>query len=367
MKMARLALLLVMAIPFAATHAAALPNRIIAYVYRDADIHRIGAEKLTHINYAFAHVSPEGVIVFDEPEAAARIAQLHALKARNPRLKILASVGGWGADHFSDAAVSPEAREIFAASAIAELKRYALDGIDLDWEYPGQPGPGIKFRPEDKQNFTLMLATLRRHLDALSDERGRKGEDRYTLTIASSAGEYFRHTEMDKLHVHLDWINIMTYDMAGAWTPTTGHHAGLHWNAKAGERGPNAAAFVQEHLDAGIPPSKLVLGVPFYGRGWTGTTATDHGFHQPYEKAVEYPWKEISKLTGFERHWDDVARAPFLWQASTGTFISYDDPQSLREKARFVRDRGLGGFMYWEHSHDPDEELLDVLVDALKR
>lgn len=324
--------------------------RIIAYVYKDAEISRISAEKLTHINYAFALVSESGEVVLPDPDAPARIAQMQALKARNPRLKILLSVGGWGADHFSDAALTDASRVKLAASAAAMLKRYALDGIDLDWEYPGQPGPGIKYRAEDKQNFTLLLQEMRRQLG-----------DRALLTIASSAGEYFQHTEMEKLHVHLDWINIMTYDFAGSWTPITGHHAALH-----SESGPSGESFVRQHLAAGIPPSKIVLGVPFYGRGWTGVNPENHGFAQKWTDAVELPWSVLSTQTGFERHWDRIAKAPFLWNPESRTFVSYDDRESLRIKAQFVREHGLGGIMYWEHSHDPKEELLDALIRSLR-
>lgn len=322
--------------------------RIIAYVYKDADVPRISAQKLTHINYAFALVSEQGEVVLADPEAPARLAQVRALKTKNPRLKVLLSVGGWGADHFSDAALTEESRKKFAASAVALIKQHGLDGIDMDWEYPGQPGPGIEYRAEDKQNFTLLLAELRRQL-------GRSG----LLTIASSAGPYFQHTEMDRLHVHLDWINIMTYDFAGSWTPVTGHHAALRGS-------PSVESFVRQHLAAGIPPSKLVIGVPFYGRGWTGVNPDNHGLGQPYEQAIELPWSAISTETGFERHWDPIAQAPFLWNPQTRTLVSLDDPQSLRLKAQFIREHNLGGIMYWEHSHDPGEELLDVLVESLR-
>lgn len=322
--------------------------RIIAYAFNDTDIPRMGAEKLTHINYAFGLVSTDGVIVLDE-KAPPRLAQLGALKAKNPELKILLSVGGWGADHFSDAALTDASREKFATSALDVLREHQLDGIDLDWEYPGQPGPGIKYRAEDKQNFTLMLKALREKLG-----------DAYLITIASSAGDYFEHTEMDRLHVYLDWINIMTYDFAGEWTPTTGHHAALHGD------GLSAASFVRQHLDAGIPSSKIVMGVPFYGRGWTGVNPMNNGFNQPYAKAIEVSWSGMAAQSG-ERLWDDKARAPYVWDAQTTTFISYDDPRSLRVKAEFIREHKLGGVMYWEHSQDPDEELLTVLANALAR
>jgi hypothetical protein len=194
--------------------------KIIGYVRGRAEINAISAEKLTHINYAFAKVNPLGVIDFEDRDAPAHLAQLQALKARNPQLKLIVSVGGWGADFFSDAALTDASRCRFAMSAVDLIKRYALDGIDLDWEYPGQPGPGIGFRAEDKENFTLLLKTVREELDRLGEARRRK----YTLSIASAGGKYFEHTEMNRLHVYLDWINVMSYDLSGGWSPGAGHH-----------------------------------------------------------------------------------------------------------------------------------------------
>lgn len=343
--------------------------RIIGYVRGVADIQAVGAKKLTHINYAFAQVSPEGAMVFNNADAPSHLARLQALKAKNPDLKILVSVGGWGADHFSDAALTEESRAKFARSAVEMLERYSLDGIDLDWEYPGDPGPGIKFRAEDKQNFTLLLKAFREHLDALSDQRGRKGFDRFTLTIASSANRYFERTEMDRLHRYLDWINVMTYDFAGSWSKTTGHHTPLRRSDAAP---PDAAAtdtFIMQHLRAGIPPRKIVVGVAFYGRSWRGVVGENNGLYQPFEAYdLDLPYSRIAAeyLPSFQRHWDYGAKAPFLWDPASRRFVTYDDPRSLREKTKFIRYHRLGGAMYWEHSHDPAEVLLDALVAGLR-
>jgi chitinase len=340
--------------------------RIIAYVHRRADMYSIGAKKLTHINYAFGTVSESGEIIL-RSDAPAHFSQLQALKAKNPRLKVILSVGGWGADNFSEAAFNRATREKFAASAIALIKRYALDGIDLDWEYPGQPGPGIKFREEDKENFTLLLKTLRQQLDALSDERKRVGGDRYTLTIATAGGPYFQHTEMDRLHVYVDWINIMGYDMAGEWSKTTAHHAALF----APPAGHSSESFVKEHLAVGIPSRKLVLGVPFYGRAWCGVDPKEGGLHQSVEAYLgSYPYSILQRQyinqQGFTRQWDRAAHAPYLWNPASGIFITYEDPASLREKARYVKRHRLGGIMYWEQSADPDEILLNTLFYNLR-
>lgn len=330
--------------------------RVIAYVRGKADIPRIGAEKLTHINYAFAKVSPEGLVVLEDPASGAHLAALRALKSRNPRLEILLSVGGWGADNFSDAALTDESRERFASSAVQLVDAHSLDGIDLDWEYPGQAGPGIKFRPEDKENFTLLLATMRRHL----------GSRR--LTIASTGGRYFEHTEMEKAHRYLDWVNVMTYDFAGSWSQTTGHHTPLH---RSGSAPVASADFIEQHIRAGIPRHKIVLGAAFYGRSWKGVRRENNGLHQPFESYdKDVPYSEIasSYLTSssFRRLWDAEARAPYLWDESEGRFVTYDDPESIREKTRYIKAQRLGGIMYWEHSHDPQEVLLTAIVEGLK-
>jgi chitinase len=344
--------------------------RIVGYVTGRTDIGRIGAAKLTHVNYAFGHVSEKGEIVLKNPHAPEHLAQLQALKSTNPKLKVLLSVGGWGADGFSDAALTDESRARFADSGVELLKRYALDGIDLDWEYPGQPGPGIKFRAEDKHNFTLMLKALRGRLDQLSDARGRRGDDRYLLTIASADREYFDHTEMDVLHVYLDHINVMCYDFFNSLTSVTGHHTGLYRSAGADERSRWTEASIKQHLAAGIPPRKLVVGVAFYGRSFIAGNA-ERPLNTPYEKYVDAPsfhdlqQKYINK-DGYERRWDDQAKAPYLWNPQTRALVTYDDEQSLGEKVKFIKAHHLGGAMYWEHAHDPDEVLLDVLYDGLR-
>ena len=337
--------------------------RIVAYVRDGTGLGRIHPEKLTHINFAFAKIDAQGAVALPNAGVAPQLAQLRGLKDRNPRLKILLSVGGWTADGFSDAAVSAESRQRFAASAVALLRENALDGIDIDWEYPGQDVAGIRARPEDKQNFTLLLQALRTQLDA-----ARPG---YLLTIASADHEYFDHTEMDRLHVYLDWINVMTYDFFNSMTPTTGHHAGLYPSRYAASTDRDADAAIRQHLAAGIPPDKLVMGAAFYGRAFGEVDPQHDGLNQPFAKFVgAFPYAELATTrigrNGFVRKWDSAARAPFLWNAATRTFISYEDPESLRAKARYVKKHGLGGLMFWELSQDRDDELLDAIVHGLR-
>ena len=346
--------------------------RVIAYVAGWSMPPVIHPEKLTHINFAFAHVDGGGRVDFDNPDSAPALKSLLALKKQNPELKVIISVGGWEADGFSDAALTEASRNTFAQSVVELLRIHDVDGIDLDWEYPGQGVAGIKHRPEDKQNFTLLLKTVREHLEAASDAEKRSGSDRYTLSIASADREYFEHTEMSRLHVFLDWLNIMSYDFFNSLTSTTGHHAGLYASEFAAPTDRNADASVRQHIAAGIPPHKLVLGVAFYGRGFAGVKPANNGLNQSYARYDgDHSYAElVDKLIGkegFVRYWDERAKAPYLWNEAAKTFITYDDPESIRAKADYVRAKGLGGMMFWELSQDRNDELLDVIVTSLRR
>lgn len=349
-------------------------HRLIGYVMgsRGIDVEPTDAQKLTHINYAFANVRDHEVVL-EHPEDPQRLNALTALKEHNPDLEILLSVGGWAwSDNFSDAALTAASRQQFARSAAVLVNEHDLDGIDLDWEYPGQRGQDNVFRPEDKQNFTLLLEAVRARLDSLSNAQNRTGDDRYLLTIAAGVDStYLAHTEMDQVQRHLDFVNLMTYDFHGSWTTRTGHHANLHPSAASNASATAATRGVQRFIDAGVPPEKLVIGAAFYGRWWSGVTPEQHGLYQPYDTARgTLPYDSLSTAhidqNGFTRHWDDAAQAPYLWNSEMATFISYEDPASLRAKAEYVRTNDLGGIMYWEHSHDPSSTLLNTLYENLR-
>ncbi|HUR10875.1 MAG TPA: glycosyl hydrolase family 18 protein, partial [Flavitalea sp.] len=157
---------------------------VIAYVggYRGlVKTEMIEAEKITHINYAFVNIRNGRAYLQNEGTDTVNFLNLIQLKKKNKNLKVLISLGGWSwSEHFSDAALSDSTRRLFAASAAGIVQRWNLDGIDIDWEYPGLKGEDNVFRAEDRENFTLLLRAIRESLDAL---RGRK--NKYQLTIAS--------------------------------------------------------------------------------------------------------------------------------------------------------------------------------------
>jgi chitinase len=340
--------------------------KIVAYVQGGSIPAVIHAEKLTHINYAFGRIDANRALL-DRPRVADDLARLRALETQNPQLAVMVSIGGWTADGFSDAALTDSSRHTFARSVVALLEQYNLDGVDLDWEYPGQGVAGIKYREADKQNFTLLLKALREELDAGGAARVRAGKRHYLLTIAAADREYFDHVEMDKLHVYLDWINEMAYDFFNSLTPTTGHHAALHRSDFASPTDRTGDAAVRQYLAAGVPASKIVLGVPFYGRGFAGVTPQNHGLYQRYQRSNDFDSyaqlvESFIDKQGFVRYWDAAARAPYLWNSASRSFITYEDPQSLAIKRCYVRHMHLGGIMFWELNLDRNDELLDVIA-----
>lgn len=348
---------------------------IIGYVFvedRLLDPAEIAGDKLTHVNYAFANIS-DGKVVEGFARDAENFKALAAVRARHPHLMILVSVGGWTwSKGFSDMALTPEGRRRFVESAVLFVRRHDLDGFDVDWEYPGLPGDDNPHRPEDKDNFTALMSELRAALDKEGAARKRK----LLLTLAAGASsDFLAHTQMDKVAAVSDFVNLMTYDfrVAGATENVAGHHANLY-PSPADPRLRSADTAVREFLAAGVPARKLVLGVPFYGRAWVVTNTENEGLYQPGHAPAERLATDYGDLStqlvdkaGFVRRWDKAAQAPYLWNAEKRVFVTYDDPESLRLKSRYIVDKGLAGAMFWEYSSDPTRALLDTLYDELRR
>ena len=376
-RMARLVLCAVALLSMAGTAAARkLPPRLVGYVTPAADPAAIEAGRLSDAIFTFAHVV-DGQVVLDAKGEAAFGRLRDALRARNPHIRLLISVGGWTAGGFSDAALTDATRQRFAQSALALLRQTGADGLDVDWEYPGHHESGIDARESDREHFTALLATLRQTFDRAAQADVASADHtaprHLLLTAALADGPFVDHVQLAAVAAQLDWINAMTYDFNNSLTPTTGHHAGLFRSAASPDphdRSTDAA--VRQYLAAGVPRGKIVIGAAFYARAFGEVNDRLHGLYQPYGKYLTtYPWPQLVAdyidRNGFKRYWDARAQAPTLWNAQTHTFISYEDPQSLRAKARYVRKHRLGGVMYWEQSLDPANQLFDALADGLGR
>ncbi len=321
------------------------------------------ANQITHINYAFANIE-KGLVVEGSSSDTEILKKLNGLKAINKDLKILISVGGWSwSKHFSDVALTGSSREIFANSAIDFMQRHQLDGIDLDWEYPGLEGDGNVFRTEDKENFTFLLQLLREKLDSINSGN--------LLTIATGGFQnYLDHTNMMEAQKYLDFINIMSYDFHGGWEGKTGHHSNLNNSSYDNESNVRSVLnAVEQHLAAGIPSDKLVVGVPFYGRWWKGTSPINNGLYQPTSgTGGSYNYYQIvdslNSNSGFESHWDSSASAPYIWQQKDSMFLTYDNVESIKIKTEYVLDNNLRGIMFWQFNGD-NGDLLKTISDKL--
>ncbi|HEY8400373.1 MAG TPA: glycoside hydrolase family 18 protein [Cytophagaceae bacterium] len=350
--------------------------KIIGYVAGWVDVSKmkIDVSKLTHINYAFTSLDEFGLVKPATQRDVENLKYLNSLKQENKDLKILISIGGWGADFFSNAALNEKSRLQFAKSAVSYMKENNLDGVDIDWEYPGQPGGGNIFRAKDKENFTLMLKQLREELDKQSKLDGRTNENAYLLTIATGGDqEYLKHTELGIAHQYLDFINIMTYDLYHGNDRVTGHHTPLY-PSKIGKQERNSSAdAVRGHIEAGVPAHKIVLGLAFYGRGWEQVKNVDNGLFQPASgKHITLSYDSLQSTyinkNGYVRLWDEDAKAPYLWNADSRTFITYADEESFIYKAEYVKSQGLGGVMFWEYSQNVrDGVLLNKIYEELNK
>lgn len=334
--------------------------KVIGYIagWKGVDLEKIHAQKLTHINYAFANVV-DGVVIEGEGRAEQdkeNLSKLRSLKSINPDLKILISIGGWTwSGGFSDAVLTEESRKIFTDSAIDYLIRHDLDGLDFDWEYPGLPGDDNVYRTEDKENFVLMLKSVRVALDSL----GALNNIHYLSTIASAGfKEYLDVNDMAEAQKYLDFINIMTYDFIVQGDKPTGHHTNLYADGRKKRSAENA---VLDHVDAGIPIEKLVMGMAFYGRSWQEVNPENNGLYQMGKAGKGFPFSAIEELIAsgdYQRYWDDVSNAPYLWNAKDKIFVTYEDPESISRKVQFIKKHKMGGAMFWEYNEDSDERTL---------
>ncbi len=294
---------------------------VVAYVTSWSEV-MPDPQYMTHINYAFGHVNENfnGVKIDNEK----RLKQIVDLRKQKPELKVLLSIGGWGSGRFSEMAANDEYRRAFAADCDRVVKEFALDGIDIDWEYPTSSMANISSSPDDTENFTLLMQDIRA---AIGNEK--------ELTLATVASA--RYIDFKAILPFVDFVNIMAYDMASA----PKHHSALYPSGHSGDITSDGA--VTAHLKAGVPPSKLVMGMPFYGRGGDGYPS-----FQDYNKVGNTD-------TQYTEKWDEMAQVPYLADKNDTLVFGFENPRSLAIKCQYILDKDLLGGMYWDYSGDNEQ------------
>ncbi|MFD4691469.1 glycoside hydrolase family 18 protein [Streptomyces sp. NPDC058463] len=386
------------------------------------------AARLTHINYAFGNVSAEGrcftgnvpgeadawadyarpldaagsvdgVADTDTQALAGNFNQLRELKAKHPGLKVMISLGGWSwSTHFSDAARTAASRKALVSSCIDLYIKGNLpldgvrggegtaaglfDGIDIDWEWPGSAGDtDTVYRPEDKKNFTALVHEFRTQLDAyatsqkpqksLTDRKARQKHYELSAFVPTAPAKIDAGFDVRRIMRDFDFVNLQGYDFHVSGETTTAQQSALYAKGDF-----SVDQTVRDWIRRGAPARKLVVGMPFYGQGWTGVTGGGDGLGQPatapapatYAAGYE-DYKALKKLADsgqYTVHRD--TRNGHAWLFDGTTLWTYDDPQVLRAKTSYIRDRGLGGAMFWSLDGDTDDgELMSAVDRGLNR
>ncbi|MGH6653736.1 MAG: glycoside hydrolase family 18 protein, partial [Actinocrinis sp.] len=363
------------------------------------------AAKLTQINYAFSSVSADGQCTsgdswadyqrpFAATEAVNGVAdapgqtlagnfnQLKELKAKYPNLKIVMSIGGWSwSSQFSALAATAAGREKLVQSCVdqyingnlpglpAGAAKGIFDGIDLDWEYPNEPGNNNPYGPQDTADFTALLQTFRSALDGA----GRADHAKYLLTADTSPNQYAaaQQLQLKAAAKSLDWYNVMTVDFHGAWDNITDFGSNLFPDrrdpqpANAKFSITQSVAYYESH---GVPANKIVIELPYYAHAWTGVPATNNGLYQSVTGASpsdQAGYKVVAAAPGTV-HYDPITASIWKYDPASQTFYTYDDPATVFVKGLYVDFAGLRGASVWSLDGDnATGSLTSALTSAL--
>jgi chitinase len=317
-------------------------------------------DKCSHIIFSFLHLRGSRLHVDNRSDTLA-IRALVALKKKQPSLKILLSLGGWGGCETCSEIFSKERnRYEFAESVLALTQYFHTDGIDLDWEFPALAAfPDHPFKVEDKVNFTSLILILRKTL----------GNSKEISVICAAISPFLEGSlDLPAIEPYVDRINLMTYDLIGSTIHFSGHHCALYstsWQV-------SSANHAVRYLDSlKIPHKKIAIGIAFYGREYKVLENHDEGLDQPaqFEKFVTMRniRKKYTDDKGYKTHWDPEAQAAYKYNDANKLYLTYDDERSVTAKVKYVKEKGLNGVFFWELRLDvPKHGLLDVIYKEIR-
>jgi len=365
--------------------------RILAYYLgNSSELDHYDVNQMTHIIFCFGQLDGNRLTL--KKEDTVIIQKMVSLKKKNPQLKVILSLGGGrGCKTCSEAFATDEGRKEFARSVREYHEYFGTDGIDLDWEFPNvEHFPGQMYSPDDKKNFTKLVKELS------------KLGDQYELSFAAGAHEGIFETvvEWKKVMKNMDYVNLMTYDIGsyqnrpklseyrhlslGSDSKNTAHHTALYstpdqLHSIPGQYGQFMTPGQERSVDfcvkylikLGIPREKLIVGTAFYGRIYEQVDGLNNGLYQPGKSIGSVPYKNLSIQfptdSGYVYHWDDIAKAPYIYHPVKKIFVSYDDKRSVELKTKYVIDNKLGGIMFWQLRNDLYSDGLLDTIGKVKR
>jgi len=322
--------------------------------------HHIDPFICTHIVYAFAKIDENHELAMFEWNDDVLYKKTMDLKKKNPDLRISLAVGGWNHEGesvspFSVMVNNNDYRKRFIDSAIALIRKWGFDGLDLDWEYPAGRGNSP---PGDKQKYSELVEEL---MKAFEYDAAKRQKPRLMLSAAVSAGfhQIDDSYEVTRIGNTLDWLNLMTYDLHGDWDEMTGHNAPMADDgADQEDRGKLTVPFAVDYwIKKGFPPKKIAVGLALYARGFLLADAKKHGLGARKADWGSSPKGKYTEEAGFLAYYeicnagytivkDNKAKAPYGYKGKN--WIAFDDPDSLRYKVQTqIKAKGLGGAMFW--------------------
>ena len=316
------------------------------------------------INLSFAYVNADYSL--DMSSLNKQIIE-GALAARKQGVRVVLSVQGYGDNsrNFSNAAKTPESRAKFIENIVKTIEKYHFDGVDLDWEYPGWFTPE---KHQEAENYNALVKELDEALNAKNEN--------YLLTAALPGGsEGYKRFDLAECSKYLDYIHLMTYDLEVS--SKVYHHTALYSNVgKATGTQASVADSVELFMLRGVPASKIVVGIAFYGKYTTPESSSNAGLggnsaNGKYTSCnYTYIYNNILNRVGktVTEYWDDKCKASYLYDSQNKWFVTYESEKSISAKVQFMRDNNLGGVMIWELGEDKIGNLMDsVLVNMKKK
>jgi chitinase len=326
----------------------------VGYLFRQPA--KINYRLYTHLCHAFLVADEDGKIRTSRNVPSRSVTG----EAHKAGVKVILSLGGWGWDkQFASIVSKPEAFDRYVKAVMEIVDTYDYDGIDLDWEYPDTS--------EEIVGFDRLVRRFRKELDELGRKKGKPMVQ--TMAVSSNSGT-LRWLKKDVVLETMDWLNVMTYDYSGTWTPYAGHNSPLHASSRQPGGSPRSTELTMRYLvrDRGFPPGRLAVGIPLYGRGFAVS--------EPYASTKNVPaararvgggnYARMEKLLkeGWTRRWDDETKNPWLLAPDRSAVIGYDDAESVSIKTEWAMKEGFRGVFFWEVGGDLLPDGTNPLQDA---
>ncbi|KAG6866346.1 hypothetical protein C0991_005267 [Blastosporella zonata] len=324
---------------------------------------KIPTQDLTHILYSFANLKADTGEVFLSDDWADKdihypgdswndvgtnlygnLKAIYNLKKQNRHLKVLLSIGGWTySPTFHPVVVDPALRANFVHSAVRILEDYGLDGLDVDYEYPSNE--------EQARGYVALLHELRVALDKHAHEKG--ANYRFLLTIAAPCGpDHYKKLHIAEMDKSLDFWNMMAYDFSGSWDQVANHQANVFG-------GPiSASESIHYYIAQGVSRSKIVMGIPLYGRSFMNTQGPGtpfSGVGSGSWEAGTYDYRALP-LPGSHLMRDERELASWTYDYQTKEMVSFDSEEVAKWKGEWIKKEGLAGSMFWELSGDKGQD-----------